>query len=199
MHPGLLADYRKRILHNIEEPIREMIGALWELPFVIDTNEACCGHIVTTNDRKSLGRYKQLRRGLYWYPHGIRLGIDFSLEDGLKEQGAAFRKDILDIGVGIGLYASESERGYRSIEGKTARVLHVWYYSAFPKMDIEPPESGIDEYIGAAHARLVAFWEAFAHVIRKYSPDARISPIEGKDFMEIIDWADLGDYARYIF
>jgi hypothetical protein len=80
MYPDLLKDYRRRILHNIEEPIREIVDALWELSFVVDTNEACCGHIVTSNYLKSDSRYNRICQGLYWYPHGIRLGIDFSLE-----------------------------------------------------------------------------------------------------------------------
>ena len=57
MHPDLLTTYRAKILPNIEEPIREIVNALWELPFVVDTNEACCGHIVTNDWARSLGGY----------------------------------------------------------------------------------------------------------------------------------------------
>ena len=42
------------------------------------------------------------------------------------------------------------------------------------------------------------FWEGVARIIRSYNPEAKISPIEDKNFLEIINWADLGDVRRYL-
>lgn len=199
MHPDLIKDYKRRIFPNIEDPIREIVAALWELPFVVDTNEACSGHIVTNDAWKRYAHYEPIRKGLYWYPHSIKLGIDFSLEDGLSERGESFRRDVSGIDVDIGLRASEFGRGYKTVDGKKTKVLHVWYDSSFPDEDFEPPRTGIDEYIETTQARLVSFWEAFAQVIRSYNPNARISSIADKNFLKIIDWADLGEVSRYIF
>lgn len=199
MHPNLLKDYRKRILPNIEVPIREIVAALWELPFVVDTNESCSGHIVTNDAWKRYAKYNPIRRGLYWYPHEIRLGVDFSLENELKELGESFRKAVSDIDVDIGLEASKSKRDYKTIDGEEITVLHVRYDSSFPYESFEPPQTEIDEFIKSTQAHLVNFWEAFGQVVRKYNPNARISSISDKNFLEIINWADLGDNSRYPF
>ena len=199
MHTKLLEDYKRRILPNIEPPIREIVLALWEIPFVVDTDEACSGHIVTNNLGKSYAQYDPIRRGLYWYPQSIRLGIDFSLEDGLKEIGESFRRDISNINVDIGLREYPSERGYRTVDGEETRVLHVFYFSHFPERDFKPPQTGIKDFINATQTRLAEFWEAFSMVIKEYNPAAEISPVKGKNFLNIIDWADLGSPDRYIY
>lgn len=197
MEPVLLEVYRRKILPNIEEPIREIVDALWGLPFVVDTNEACCGHIVTNDYWKSDSRYGKIRQGLYWYPHGIRLGVDFSLEEGLKEAAGTFRKDVSHIDVDIGLRVSESERGYKTVDGRQIKVLHVFYDSTFPDRDLEPPNEDVHQFVKETQDKLIDFWEAFAHVVASYNSQAQISPIKDKNFLKIIDWADLGDYRRY--
>lgn len=198
MEPALLDIYRRKILPNIEEPIREIVNALWELPFVVDTNEACCGHIVTTDYLKSDSRYKKIRQGLYWYPHGIRLGVDFSLDDELKEQAEAFRKDLSSIDVDIGLRVSEAVRGYRTLDGKQIKVLHTYYDSTFPDRDLQPPSENVREFVKVTQDKLIDFWEAFARVVSNYNPQVQFSLIKDKNFLKIIDWADLGDYRRYL-
>ncbi|MBI2548170.1 hypothetical protein HYW21_02365 [Candidatus Woesearchaeota archaeon] len=200
MHPDLLRDYRARILPCIEDPIREVVNALWGLPFVVDTFETCSGHIVTNNAGNSCSLYGKLPGGLYLYPHDIRLGIDFSQEHGLGERAGAFRRDMASIEVDIGLQVLfKSVCGYRAIDGTQTEVLHVFYSSSFPDRDLEPPKTGVDEYIRATEARLIDFWEAFALLLKRYNPETQISPIAGKNFSQIIDWADLGDSKRHIF
>lgn len=199
MHPDLLQDYRRRVLPCIEHPIREIIDALWELPFVVDTVETCSGHIVTNDFGKSDARYEPIRKGLHWYPHDIRLIIDFSQEQGLEEKVGAFRREVAEIPVDIGLeILRASERGYRTVDGTRTKVLQVFYTSSFPdREDFKPPQTGIDGYIATAQARFVEFWEGFASVLRTYNPEARIGPIAGRDFLQVIDWADLGNPQRH--
>ncbi len=197
MEVKLLELYRKKILPNIEHPIREIVNSIWELPFVVDTNEACCGHIITNDYERSLASYDPIRRGLYWYPHGICLGVDFAEEEGLKEKAAEWGKDLVAVGKDIGVRVWESLRDYHIREGERRKVLHMRYDSEFPPRAFIPPVTGIEEYIEGAHERLIRFWEAVAEIQRRYNPDTKIEPINGRDFLQIIDWADLGDPERY--
>lgn len=198
MHPTLLQHYQKAVLPNIEEPIREIVNALWELPFVVDTNESCSGHIVTTDWEKSDAAYKPIEDGLYWYPHGIRLGIDFSQEERYRQQAQAFRKDISTLLAGVKAGASLFEQKYRTIEGNIVSVAHATYYGNFPPRDFVPPTASVHEYIASTHTTLINFWDLFARVLTAHNPAATISPIAGKDFMTIASWFDLGDRNRYV-
>ncbi len=198
MNPQLYEHYKNKILPNIEEPIREIIDALWQLPFVVDTSESCCGHIVTNDWDRSAAEYEPLRQGLYWYPHGIRLGIDFSLEEELKQKVDAFKSDISAILPSINTTFSLFEQKYRTLDGNILNVARATYYGNFPPRDFIPPVTHVDEFIHATQSRLIGFWESFAQIVREYNPSASISPIADKNFNQIIDWVDLGEPGRYL-
>ncbi len=196
MHPDLIKRYENKILPNIEEPIRALVKELWVLPFVVDTTETCSGHIVTSNWGKSRAEYAPLRRGLnplYWYPHGIRLGISFSLESRAEEFIAKFK----ELGKSIDIRGSESERNYRGIEGTLQRVKHGFYDSNFPENSFSSQVENPFEYIDQVHEELSAFWDNVAVLIKEFNPGGRISSARGKNFLKIINWADLGDPRRY--
>ena len=162
----------------------------------MDTNETCCGHIVTTNYWKSYGEYEPIRRGLYWYPHGIILGIDFSLED--KLEGEEFRRKLGLIGKDIDLNGGfGGERKYSTVDGTETKVLHVFYQSNFPDRNFSPPQDNKLEYIQEAEGRLIHFWEGVVALLKDYSKK-EFSQIKSKKFRKISDWADLGDPKRYL-
>ena len=38
-----------RRLSDVEEPIRDILSALWKVPFILDTGECCSGHVIADN------------------------------------------------------------------------------------------------------------------------------------------------------
>lgn len=197
MRDELLDRYQTQVLPFIEEPIRELMLGLWQLPIIVDTDTSCCGHIVSDRVLKSYGDRVSSPKERFWYPQGLQLGVAFSLESALKGQVEEFREQMLTIGKDIELYLDESERGYRDLDGRVQRVQQVHYASEFPEKGFQKPKKDFNRSIQRKHDRLIRFWEAVAGIIRQHNSFVHIPPIADKDFTKVISHVDQGEARRY--
>ncbi|MDO8642860.1 MAG: hypothetical protein Q7R76_04740 [Candidatus Woesearchaeota archaeon] len=175
----------------LEEPIREIVPALWGLPFVEDTYHTCSGHVVAlrqhatyvvadTLDERTLKKV--------WYPHRTMLHLYFSVSPEMAAERDRFR-DALK-----GVKAEYRGRDHffddcREYEGtilgdKTNKPVLVANY------DGNFPDAGTKtiDYVLETEEVLTRFWEQVAAVIHEFNPSAHIGPIQGKDFRTMIDW-----------
>lgn len=190
MEPERRAQY-ERLVEYLEEPVRDIVPAVWGLPFVKDTGFSCSGHILAGNG------YGSPRTGsrLGWYPHRAMLELAFhpdeELTEEMREMRDAFRRDLASVAVGIqGL-----ELGFKDAHPFPQDTLP---YSRIPGKNISqnfnahlPPEieeSG--ESIQVVERTLTALWEETASLLRRYNPDAAIKPIAGTNFRAVINWAN---------
>jgi len=91
MEAELIKQYEPLVRH-LEEPIREIVPAMWRLPFVVDTGYTCSGHALAQPsaayaDGGRIGRYG-------WYPHRAILEFAFSKDEELLVTRDSFRRDL---------------------------------------------------------------------------------------------------------
>ena len=171
--------YQRHVRH-LEEPIRQIVPALWGLPFVRDTAFSCSGHILR-------------ERGLL-YPHRAMLEISFipdaELSTELRGVRDAFRADLASIRAGSGSLelGFSDAHSYESDTLPYSRVLEpnvTQYFNAHLPTNLEhSPET-----VHVVEEALTALWEETASVLRRYNSEAAIDPIAGKNFRTVINWA----------
>lgn len=191
MNPELRAQYARKT-SDLEEPIREIVPAIWDLPFVLDTEHTCSGHAIA-NFGSSYGRLpddSKYKKQFGWYPHGPILNLYYSLDPSLTEARDQFR---------AGLKAVLAQQGNFSLRFDDVRTfmsdrilnnarfsepnLTEDYYVSLTK-DHEKTDANIE----LVEHLLVDFWEQVANVVRQLNPAAKIGPIAGKDFRRVINW-----------
>lgn len=188
MDSALVARYQG-FVHLIEEPVRDIVRALWTLPFVEDTGHSCSGHgLALWNDA--------FRQGEEWYPHRATLEIFYSkepehiparerLREALKGVRIEYQGRVLDFAEGTWAY----ERMPGAMPFIKKPLLWERYETATP----DGPET--IEHLVETEELLTRFWEDVANVIRPFTPSVDIGPIRGKDFRKVVDW----DYWQNCF
>lgn len=176
------------LVRYLEEPIREVVPALWRLPFLADTGFTCSGHILS----QSGSGYERYSRQNFWYPHRAMLEFAFSTDERTRELRDAFRKDLAAVSVeGDGLTlcfnrVSSSPQEYRPHSRIPESNLSEHYNADIPSVERSA------ESVAAVENLLGAFWERVGDVVRSHNPTAQIGPIRGKNFRQVINWADWG-------
>lgn len=87
-----------KLTHFVEEPIQEIVSALWGLPFVVDTGHTCSGHMVhlEENGRVHAQKLNEGNVGQLWYPHRPSLEIFYAV-DGDVETRDRFRAALTSV------------------------------------------------------------------------------------------------------
>ncbi len=176
----------ERRVKDIEEPIREIVPALWPLSYVIETGETCGGHVLSQPDKGYAEFPPDSRFG--WYPHRATLEFAFSLNDEMAEARDKFRRDLRSVQVehsGVPL-RFDSVRDF---------IRDVLPYSRIPMANLYESYNATPPQLEKSHdavvlmeSLLASFLEEVATVVRGHNFEAKISPIEGKNFRRIIDW-----------
>ena len=184
MDEGLKAQYGKLVKH-IEEPIREIVPAIWDLPFIVDTGNTCSGHALSQK-MAALGEYPG-RFG--WYPHRAILELYYSVNPALVEARDGFRNDLTSVLVdrnGLQLKFNDvwGNQGTK-LYSPDQEVPHLRQMYNADAPELEKTEDSVD----LVESMLVDFWEQIAEVVRKYNPNAKIGPIKGKNFRRVINWS----------
>ncbi len=187
MDPLLRSQYQ-RLLCEVEEPIRDIVNAIWGLEFVVDTGYSCCGHITATNTKLYIGG-----KNTGGYPHRATLEIAYSPEPQHLEQRDAFDQSLRAIVVGKegnSLYFNN----VRTYEDKCLPYSRIEQpnYQVIYDADINETQAITPQRIVHTEALLTQLWEAVAVVICQYNPQDKIGPIKGKSFRNVIKWAHWG-------
>lgn len=176
------------LVAQLEEPVREIVPAIWRLPFVVDTGFSCSGHILAKSQWPYTRQNFDKQYG--WYPHRAILEIAFSLNPELAEIRDQFRAELKAVmvernGIKISfddVHTFESKTlPHTNIPGENLRED----YNAHVPEDMEKSWESV-EFV---ESLLAEFWEKVAIVVRKYNPEAQIGPIKGKNFRHVINWA----------
>lgn len=212
-----------RLRNNLEEPIREIVPAIWQLPYVVDTRHCCSGHVITQRtdgfqywEKSSPLTPERIRNG--WYTHRATLQIDFSLEETLTEERDAFIEAlyavyatshgrILRFGRSTG-YLNETQVSFQRRARSRSfgeplppkgpdEVYCVSYDAHLDTLLKEAPKT--IETVEQGEALLSLFWEEVAKVIRQYNPAAEIGQIQGKNYRHSITWAEWQSVFPHIF
>lgn len=172
------------LVSQLEEPIREIVPALWRLPFVVDTGYSCSGHVLA----QSSSAYSKFLGQDGWYPHRAMLEIAYSLDPELEEVRDRFRADLKTVSV------EQSAVQIRFDDVWTSKQEHL-PYSRIPGPNLrEDYSASVPELekswdsVNLVEKMLTGFWEEVAGVVRKYNPAAEIGPIRGS-FRKVINWA----------
>lgn len=184
MEAKRIAEYQP-FIDRIEEPIREIIPAIWQLPFVLDTGHTCSGHILERSGQSSTRYSKEFG----WYPHRATLQIAFSEDPHLLERRDQFRADLR----AVRAVQKGMELFFHDIRGVHQAMLPYIY--EFPAQNLnEIYEADLpsnleknDHTVQEVELLLTSFWEKVADVVRKYNPEASIGPITGKNFRKVIN------------
>ncbi len=197
-----------KLTRHLEEPIREIVPAIWQLPFVEDTRHCCSGHVVALNYDYDIQARRLTEKNIeeIWYPHRATLQIDYSLDEKLQAERDAFRdalKNVRAIAGNRTLYFNpDHEFLYESQDAFCRRTRNKAFNDPFPpreKEDILLGDYNADferdgpktiAYVEETEALLTAFWEGVAAVVREHNPDAKIGPIAGRNFRKTITWAE---------
>ncbi|MFA6024366.1 MAG: hypothetical protein WC777_04095 [Candidatus Gracilibacteria bacterium] len=175
-----------KLLGRLEEPIREVVPALWDLPFVMDTGFTCSGHILREPDG-ILGKRPDFG-GYIWYPHRAMLELAFSHDEALVTARDAFRRDLAAVAVEVDGLALGFNAGH-------AFDQEFLPYSRIPDPNLSENYNAVlpevpreESSVIRVETLLTAFWEAVAAVVRRHSPNAKIGPIAGKNFRSRKNW-----------
>ncbi len=182
----------EHLTRYLEEPVRQIVPALWRLPFVKDTGFSCSGHILARYPHGS----ERFKDGFSWYPHRAMLEPAFypdeELTPEMREARDAFRADLQGILVGSG----DVELGFKDAQSFSADKRP---YSRLPEDNIRqyfnahlPLVEQSDDSVLLIEGLLTDLWEETASVLRKYNPSASIGPIAGTNFRTVINWAHWG-------
>lgn len=173
-----------RLTEYIEEPIREIVPATWDLPFVVDMGFTCSGHILRVPEKgnSDFGDY-------VWYPHRAMLEFAFSVDEALIALRDAFRRDLSTVLVELdGLQLSFNDVG--SFDQNYLPYSGVPFPNLLENWNAVLPEvERTEESVVTVEALLALFWEQVAEVVRHHNPSAQIGTIQGKNFRDRIDWA----------
>lgn len=186
MEAELIKQYEP-LVRYLEEPVREIVPALWHMPFVVDTGYTCSGHALA---QPGAGYGGEGRIGRHsWYPHRAILELAFSKDKEMLVTRDSFRSD---------LAGASAER-----DGVTIRFDDIYGferdhlpYSRIPGINFGenynatvPELEKTMESVELIESLLTSFWEQIAEVVRKYNPESQIGPIKGKNFRKVINWA----------
>lgn len=176
----------------IEKPIREIVPAIWDLPFVLDTGHTCSGHILAQRSAAYGGEegYWPADRRLGWYPHRAILELAFSVEKATTAIRDEFRRELKAVSAekdGIKIFFDDnwraSEEIYLPAFTSETPNLREKYQATVPE---NLPRT--NDSVVLVESLLTDFWKQVAAVVRKYNPDAEIGSIEGRNFREVINW-----------
>lgn len=209
MHQTQHQIYCSLVDHVAEEPVREVLKGIWSLPFVADTIESCCGHVIL---EQSSMQYKPLSKkplspdDKRWYRKNPRLGILYYLDQELTPQLVKerdqFRNDLktvhLNSDYGIlqfnqvtnhissGDHSSGSAAGFSLPEEFRLRgqYLHESYHSTFVM------EEKTKEAVLKTEQVFAQFWVDIATVIQQFNPAVEITPLIKPNFRQKIDWSN---------
>jgi hypothetical protein len=201
MKPERLAAY-EGLIRNVEEPIREIVRAVWHLPFVRDTGYMCCGHVLKEVGFEFGTSGQELRPVYEPYVHRVQFEIAFEPDEELQGEVEAFKAGL------IAVLANHDGREMRFNRvwgrGRANRLyssgeepLHQhWQGNAdIPDLNEYGPNGLSNEELESYEPLLIEFWEQVAAVVRQFAPDAEIGPIAGRSFRQMINWVDWG--CRY--
>ncbi len=183
MEAELIRQY-EGLVGYLEEPIREIVPAIWHLPFVLDTEYTCCGHILC-QPGSGYGRYRDTRSS--WYPHRAILEILYSPDQVFAESRDQFREELEAVsadGDGLRVYFNNVR----------PQVCDSGIFVA-SSAEISGQLEQSDRIVNLVESLLAEFWEKVAVVVRKYNPEAKIGPIKGRNFRRVINWA----HWRWVF
>ncbi|MBI2572937.1 hypothetical protein HYV86_03705 [Candidatus Woesearchaeota archaeon] len=186
MDPILRSQYQ-HLLSEVEEPIREIVNAIWGLEFVVDTGYSCCGHVRTTNFMGGIAK------GVANYPHRTMLEIAYSLDPAHLGRRLGFDQALRAVVVN----KHEQKLCFNNIweyESATLPYSRVPQpnYSVLYQGDIGGKDKTTMQRVLETEELLVDFWEAVATAVRHYNPRDKIGPIKGKSFQQVINWAHWG-------
>lgn len=193
MEKSRIAQYLPYV-SQIEEPIRQIVPALWGLPFVKDTGFSCSGHVLSQPEQAT-GRGRVGRYG--WHLHRAMLEFAFSNDETFLAERDAFRAELKQVSASEGdlvlrfnnVHSCENlYRPYsRETEPNLGENLNACLMERLPEDPalIEPVE-----------ALLSSFWEEVAMVVRRYNPRAEIGPIRGKNFRKVTNWVSFGNLIQ---
>jgi len=185
MNAEKIASYEK-LVQYLEPPIREIVPAIWRLPYVVDTGHTCSGHILAqrfAGNGEFSDRYS-------WYPHRATLQISYSEDPALELMRDNFRADLKAVLVQNGdlklffddIFAHHRDQLPSYVGGLIPNFTEN--YDAEISRDLEKSEKTVVQ----VETLLTSFWEQIAAVVRKHNPKAKIGPIKGKDFRNVINW-----------
>lgn len=193
MEKDRIAQYEP-YLPQVEEPIRQIVRAIWDLPFVRDTGFTCSGHLLSQPDQAT-GRG---RVGPYgWHLHRAMLELAFSSDETLREERDSFRNDLRKVRVetgGLVLCFDDSyshEDAFRPYSREAEPNLRENFNARLPES--LPEDLALVEPV---EALLTDFWEEVAGVLRRYHPQVKIDPIHGKNFRKITNWISFSGLIR---
>lgn len=185
MEANLIQQY-DRFVSQLEEPVREIVPAIWRLPFVVDTGFSCSGHILAS----PMSAYADFNKRYGWYPHRAILEVAFSLDPELAAIRDQFRAELKAVMVEKnGIQISFDD--VHTFESKTLPHTNIPGENLREDYNAHVPED-LDkswESVELLESLLTEFWEKVAVVVRKYNTEAQIGPIKGKNFRHVINWA----------
>ncbi len=179
------------LVNLLEEPIRQVVPALWELPFVHDTGHMCSGHVITGTQKLTQNNLKNM----FWYPHDARMEIFYSTEPEHIEQRDAFMFEIKNCKATLDSRVLQFEtlfdlRITPHRFGQTKNVLNAFYSADIHETQQNTTNKTI-EYIIQTEDLFTQLWQEIAGVIRKYAlinnPHARKAEVEG-NYRKTINW-----------
>ncbi|GEM_PF-2249755 len=187
------------LVDHLEEPIREIVPAIWDLPFVADTRHTCSGHIVVLEHMgvRYTAKLNDATLPRFWYPHRATLQIDFSLDPRYAEERDNFRAALKNVEVSFGqrslYFDSINEQEGPSYDTLVARAFRRQITNPEFVLSCSYDASVEDQpqtlaYVQETETLLIKFWEGVADVVRQYNRNANIGSIAGKDFRRSISW-----------
>jgi hypothetical protein len=185
MEAEKIARYQ-RFTRYLEEPIREIVPAMWQLPYVLDTGHTCSGHILAQPQHS----YERYSSQYGWYPHRAILEFGFSEDPALTDARDRFRADLKGVSAQEGrvritfndVWTSHWDRAPSHPRVALSNLREM--YNADIPQNLEKTEDSVR----LVENLLVHFWEQIATVVRTHNPQAQISPIQGKNFRNVINW-----------
>ena len=140
MDPKLKIVYKK-LVNSIEEPIREIIPAIWDLPFIEDTSYCCCGHIIVIPDtfispNRELLTPQTIKK--FWYPHKAILELYCSNESKYVQLRDNFLNDLKQISTSnnkteLKFSYSNSQLGPTPAGKRIPNTLYTTFNAEIPK------------------------------------------------------------------
>lgn len=191
MDESLILRYEQKA-QCLEEPVREIVPAIWRLPYVVDTEGSCSGHMLAQYT-KSVVEYPYIKnikkpRRYAWYPQGPALELVYSLDEALVQARDSFRADLKRVFVGeAGVTVSFND--IHTFDGMRRPGLFEVYRATLPYSDNEPVPYDV---VLRVESLLASFWDRVAAVVSQHNEDATITSVKGKNFRRVIDWAKWG-------
>ncbi|HLC52029.1 MAG TPA: hypothetical protein VJI98_02175 [Candidatus Nanoarchaeia archaeon] len=157
------------LVGKIEEPIREIVSALWSLDFIADTGHSCCGHVFYPMDyvsgdlvipAKVAADLTRKNYRNYLNPRGPQLDIAYTSSDRAKQ----FDLDLLKVAA----YSDSTKMTFKATSGwpyKEDKDQSFDYVSYRSDLKVKDDWSEVIE----AELLLQSFWEGVANLVTRYS------------------------------